>query len=174
MDTMTTVVVAGLFSLVSSTVAAFIGKYGFRLPHRSKSVCLEGAGKELICLSNDGTAQEEPVIRDYRVPHGTLTLSGKKVTWEASTEVHEEGRLIARGEMRGKGIFEDGVAYFSYEVKDKIAYREWRGLMLLRVPGFAEVTGYWMSQETAAPNTISIGDVTFRRKPTTGEEIGRG
>jgi hypothetical protein len=78
------------------------------------------------------------------------------------------GDQISRGEMRGIGPVHNGHAYLQYTISDHEHRQEWMGLALVKLSGFGNIAGYWLSESSVISGTIASGRMNLKRSSSGG------
>jgi hypothetical protein len=71
--------------------------------------------------------------------------------------------IISDAAFTGDGVFENGVAYITYHVNDSRNAQKWCGLLLLRVPGLGNISGYWIAEDHIKAGHVAMGTACFVR-----------
>lgn len=65
----------------------------------------------------------------------------------------------------GMGPFINGVAYIIYSFEEKkTGSPNWKGAMVLRVPDWGEIVGYWLTTNVKSDTKFPVGIIRLKRK----------
>lgn len=163
MDSILNIFLSGTFTLIGAIIGALISKYG--IPFNGKRSCIkfEGSGNELKTLDTSGTANKILPKFSYAFKDGIIRITKKKVTGKCYIIITESGNTFASGMLRAYGPLHNGYAYLTYSVFDNSKKMFWKGICLLCIPGFGELSGYWMTEDRRQGCQFSIGKIILKR-----------
>jgi hypothetical protein len=155
--------IAGLCSIISAVSAALITKYG--LPFRRTSIAIRAKGDadECFAILPDGTFSKDGCDDTYQVSSASLKIGSDKVALSAVVNSSAGGVSVTDAQLSGDGVFANGVAYITYHINDPKNSQDWFGLMLLRVPGLGDLSGFWIAEDHIKPGHVAMGRVHLSR-----------
>jgi hypothetical protein len=105
-------------------------------------------------------------LRDFEVRQysGFALVLGTVVT---SLEGHS-----SQGIYTGHGPVSNGYAYLQYTIADSEHRQEWAGLAIVKLAGFGNLEGYWLTEHSLIPGTVASGYMTLKRTKVSEAERG--
>lgn len=97
------------------------------------------------------------------LPRVELVRDDDRVHLRASYELHQEGRDVLAGTLRGSGIVESGSACITYTIEDESGTQRIAGVLQLVLPQFGRIAGYYLAASHAKPGKTILGAIELDR-----------
>ncbi|TCV90039.1 hypothetical protein [Sulfurirhabdus autotrophica] len=157
--------IAGACTIISAILTALITKYGLPFWRNSKVIRTKGTASEIFAILPDGSIAKDESGYGYDISKATINLGKNKIRLSAilNATMTTGEVIISDAELTGDGVFMNGVAYITYHVHDIRNAQEWYGLLLLRVPGLGDISGYWIAEDHIKAGHIAMGSICLTR-----------
>lgn len=162
-DTVIAAAIMGSCTIIGTFIGAAINKHGMPFLRRSTSIRARGEAVERYAILPDGRFTTDEPKYAFDIRSARLEI-GRGKAWLSATVTTTSGEVkVSDAELKGNGVFENGVAYITYHVSDTRNAPGWYGLLLLRVPGLGELSGYWIAEDHIRAGGVALGDVRLSR-----------
>lgn len=155
--------IAGVCAIISATVAALITKYGLPFWRTSTVIRTKGTASECYAILPNGSFSKDDCEYSFNISNAFLKIGKDKASLSAILNTTTGEFLVTDAELTGDGVFVNGVAYITYHVRDSRNAQDWFGLLLLRVPGIGDISGYWIAEDHIKAGHIAMGSVSMSR-----------
>jgi hypothetical protein len=125
-------------------------------------VHFEGEAEQLLTIFPDGSHSSEKDGTSYRLMEGEMSQNGGFSLASSRLLLAVRGMLIC-GQLSAQGPVHNGYAYWTYDAVDSENRQHWKGLCLLKLSGFGNFVGYWMTESNIVPGTLSFGRMILQR-----------
>jgi len=158
-----TAAIAGCCSIVSAVLSALISRHGLVFWRSATVIRCAGTARELQAIRADGKIDDGHRGYTYDIRDGTLSIRNDRARFSGLLTTTEGESTVSDGHVRAKGTFRNGVAFLVYSAKDIKRDQAWSGLILVRVPGLGDLTGYWLTEDHVDPGVIAFGSISLGR-----------
>lgn len=128
--------------------------------------------RQLFVIMPDGRLVDDPHGLVYRGHNVEITIKEGFARVRGQLQMVSMEDLLVDGSIQAEGPVVNGVAYLQYEVADTARRLGWSGSAVLRVPGFGDMQGYWMSEDHLTPGAMALGSVLFTTRRAQKNEAG--
>jgi hypothetical protein len=157
------VVVNGLFTILGAAIGGAIQKYGFPFLSIGRTIVCEGTGEDLEILTDTQSFRRPQRLR-YDFDSGQIRIKGHHAKFDAQikTKMGDE-KTVATGRLSARGTFANGFLYLIYKVRNTNK-TEWQGALVLKIPEWGNIDGYWLTNNTQTDGIYLFGHLTLQRK----------
>ncbi len=159
------VILGAIIGAIATILAAVVNRYGMFFWRRSTKILGTGSAAPLQLLHDNKTLG--PVTDqtwEQKLEEVRLHLRGYAQISAIYTLLHN-GDIKLRGQLKGTGVVVSGRVYFHYRIKDKNRSQNLNGVLMLVVPEWGDITGYYLSQSYAKEGNSVLGKVRLTRSP---------
>ena len=161
-----TVALIGAFAtLLAGVLSALVTKYGVSFWKGTKKIKVRG---ELVflkrCSGKRVSHAKSTSIRAQRVEDGVLSITGNTSTLEANYLLEYANNQVVTAKLRASGRYKSGTASLSYRISGSDSNQDWVGVIILNVPPWGEIDGYYLSPNKNNTKNIGLGHVKLVRR----------
>lgn len=157
--------IAGLFTVVSAAVSAYITKEG--IPWLTSSdveiIPIHGSGSDIQLSTIRGDfASDDPIT--YKFNTGSLRIDDGIVRLTSDIDSKTSNGEKYSGTLTGEGKIDKGTVVITYEGDIPSRKLHWNGVMVLTIPQFGDLKGYWLTEHAFHRGKFAFGEVVLKRK----------
>ncbi len=160
-----TAVIAGIFSVFGAGVSAYVQKEGLPWsPERKvETIVINGKARDIPLNDfREDFASYEP--KEYIFNSGTIEIDGQKTTVDSDVDFITSDGESYTGKITGEGKMYKGTATILYEGDIPSKNIHWNGVLVLKIPSFGEMKGYWLTEHAFHRGEFAFGEVVLKRK----------